>query len=87
MASLCLSLRDEQASGGAEERQARVAQETAAPEPDVHEVLVAETLLEIHYLPEVHRHTRLPPFDCFLFRDLYEALLLCSSASGFHELD
>ena len=87
MPGLCLALRDQQPGGGAEERQARVAQEAAAPEPDVHELLVAETRLEIRQLPTVHWHTRLPPLDGFFFRDLYETLGLCMSAPGFHESD
>ena len=87
MAGLCLSLRGEQPGGGAEERQARVTQEAAAPEPDGDEVLVAETLLEIRQLPIVHGHTRLPPLDCFFFRDLYETLGLHLTISGFQKLD
>jgi hypothetical protein len=60
----------EHPGGEAEQRQARVAQEAAAPEPNLREVLVVETLLEICQLVEIHRHTQLPPFDRFLFGDL-----------------
>jgi len=47
MASCGLTGGHAQAGGEAEQRQARVAQEAAAPEPYFREVLLAETLLEI----------------------------------------
>lgn len=82
-----LGRRADHSGGDAEQRQASPAQEAAAPEPHLREVLLAETLLEIRQLPIVHRHTNSPPFDLFLFRDLYEVFLSCRTVSGFHELD
>ena len=82
---LCYLGRGDHPGGEAEQRQSRFAQEAAAPEPDLREVLLAETLLEIRQLPMVHGHTNLPPLDLFLFRDLYKALLFRRTVSGFHE--
>jgi hypothetical protein len=65
---------DEHPGGGAEQRQARVAQEAATSEPDLRELLVVETLLQIEGLLEIqplldaYRHTRLAPFARFFFR-------------------
>jgi hypothetical protein len=75
----------DRAGGDAEQRQASLAQEAAAPEPYSREKLLVETLLQIRQLPMVHRHTNSPPFNVFLFRDLYEVLLLSRTVSGFHE--
>lgn len=82
-----LGRRGEHPGGEPEQRQAGLTQEAAAPEPDIREVLLTETLLEIRQLPIVHRHTNSPPFNLFLFRDLYDVFHLRRTVSGFHELD
>ena len=87
MAGLCLSLRAEHPGGESEQREARVAQEVATPEPNLRELFVIDRCLEFRNLGSVQRHARLSPFDCTLFRDLYKAFLLSRSASGLHELD
>jgi hypothetical protein len=87
MRSFGFSGRGNQPGGEAEQRQAHVAQEAAAPEPDLRELLLVETLLEIHQVPNVFGHTRLPPLDRSFFRGLYEASRFRRSVSGFHEPD
>jgi hypothetical protein len=75
----------DRSGGDAEQREAGLAQEAAAPEPYSRETLLVETLLKIRQLPIVHRHTNSPPFDLFLIRDLYKVFLFRHTVSGFHE--
>jgi hypothetical protein len=82
-----LDRRGEHPGGEAEQRQPRIAQETAAPEPDLREVFIAETLLEIRQLSVVQWRARLPPFDLVFFRGLYETHLFRRTVSGFYERD
>ena len=76
----------EQPGGETKQCKTRVAQEIAAPEPYVRELFVVDFCFEFLHPGPVQRHTRLPPFDRFLFRDLYETTVLRPGASGFHEL-
>jgi hypothetical protein len=82
-----LGRRAEHSGGEAEQRQSRVAQKAAAPEPYFREVLFAEALLEIRKLPVVYRNTNSPPLDFFLLCNLYEAFLFRRTVSGLHEPD
>jgi hypothetical protein len=77
----------DRSGGDAEQNEASLAQEAAAPEPYSREMLLVETLLQIRQLPIVHRHTNSPPLNLFLFRDLYEVFLLRRTVSGLHERD
>jgi hypothetical protein len=79
--------RSEHPGGESEQCKTRVAQEAAAPEPNLRELLVVDCCLEFGHLGFVQRHTLLPPFDRFLVCDLYQASLPRQIASGFHELD
>ncbi len=82
-----LGRRADHSGGEAEQRQSRVEQKAAAPEPYFREVLFAETLLEIRKLPVVYRNTNSPPLDFILLCNLYEALLFRRTVSGLHEPD
>ena len=75
----------DRSGGDAEQNEASLAQEAAASEPYLREVLLVETLLQIRQLPIVRWHTNSPPFDLFLFRDLYEVFLFRRTVSGLHE--
>ena len=73
MASCGLTGGHAQAGGEAEQRQARVAQEAATPEPDLGQLLFAEVPLYIHQTPEVIGHPGLPPLDHLFLCDFHEA--------------
>ena len=78
--------RGEQPGGEAKQCKTRVAQETTAPEPNFRELFVVDFCFEFLHPGPIQRHTRLPPFDRFFFRDLYGSTVLCPGVFGFHEL-
>lgn len=82
-----VGLYQEQSGGEAEQCEARVAQEAAAPESNLRELLVVDFCFEFGQLGLVYRHTRLPPLDRFLLCDLNQASLMLSGVPGFHELE
>lgn len=77
----------EHSGGQAEKREARVAQEAAAPEPNLRELFVVDLGLEFGQLGLVQRHTLLPPFDRFLLRELNQVAALRPGVTGLHELE
>jgi hypothetical protein len=66
-----LGIYREQSGGEAEECEARVAQEAAAPESNLRDLLVIDLCLEFGQLGLGQRHIRLPPLDRFFLRDLH----------------
>ena len=82
-----LTRRGDQPGGEAEQRQARVTQEAAAPEPDLGQLLLAEIRLYIHQTPEVIGHPGLSPLDRFFFCDLHETMSIRRSRPGTDKLD
>ncbi len=87
MVGFGLAGRGAQPGGETEQRQARVAQEAATPEPDLGQLLLAETRLYIHQTPEVFGHPGLPPLDRLFFCDLHETTRIRRSGPGADELD